>query len=245
MFTKDIDAKIKRSIGLTLFVLVASAVSAYFGLHPRVTDVGYRPTQPIPFSHKLHADTLGIKCMYCHTGVEISKHSPVPETQTCMNCHIAVGIDNPKLAGVRESWEQNKPIAWRQVHKLPEYVHFNHSVHILAQIDCASCHGEVEKMGVVTQVESLTMGWCLNCHRNPEKYVVPARPISGIFTGTEMAAWGQSKPTWGSGRWLKVKDGKIEAIGKQEYQFVAADVAGIVVPKKPSKGPETCSACHY
>ncbi len=210
MFTENVDKRIKLSFKIGGVLLAFVGLSAYFGLHPRVSDVGYRPEQPVPYSHKLHAGDLGIKCMYCHSSVESSAHSAVPSTSTCMNCHKAVLPDSPKLELVRESSKTGMPIEWRKVHKLPDYVNFNHSRHIRSGIDCASCHGEVETMGVVTQMQPLNMGWCLDCHRNPQDHVVPAREISGIFMGAktyeEVAAdWQNSIPTWGDGKWLSEK----------------------------------------
>ncbi len=207
MFTRQIDKRLKTTFILFGALAAVTGLSAYFGLHPRVSDVGYRPEQPVPFSHKLHAGDLGVKCMYCHNTVEQAGHSAVPSTSTCMNCHKAVLPESPKLEQVRESSKSGKPIEWRRVHKLPDYVNFNHSGHIRAGIDCASCHGEVETMGVVTQMHPLNMGWCLDCHRDPVNMVVPAREISGIFMGMksydEVAEmWANEPPTWGDGKWL-------------------------------------------
>lgn len=248
MFTRTTDQKLKKTIVASLGIVGAVALSAYFGLHPRVSDVGYRPEQPVPFSHKLHAGDLGMKCMYCHTSAETSAHSPIPSTQTCMNCHSVVKSDSPKLALVKESWEKGTPIEWRRIHKLPDYVAFNHARHIRAQIDCASCHGEVETMGVVTQMKPLTMGWCLDCHRSPQDYVVPAREISGIFTGLEKdgkAMWAQAIGD-GYGRWVPASDGVHEAVSGISANEGKTEVKGLLVPNtKPVHGPENCSSCHY
>ncbi|MBR9975865.1 MAG: cytochrome c3 family protein [Bacteroidetes bacterium] len=180
MFTATQDKKLKLAIAGLLVLAAVGAVSFYFLRHPSVMDVGYRPQQPVPFDHRLHVSDLGISCVYCHTSVETSPHSTVPTTQTCMNCHISVKADSPKLQLVRESYEQNIPIEWVRVHKLPDYAFFNHSRHINAGIDCASCHGEVEKQGVIVQKQPLTMGWCLSCHRDPETYSVRTREITGV-----------------------------------------------------------------
>ncbi len=246
MFTQATDRKIKR---IAVWLIIAIGVGfhiGYFGLHNRVTDVGYRPQQPVPFSHKLHAgDTtnggLAIKCMYCHTSVEVSAHSPVPPTSTCMNCHIIVKNESPRLLLVRNSYENNTPIEWQRVHKLPDYVNFNHSRHIRAMIDCSSCHGKVEEMGVVSQESMLTMGWCLDCHRNPEQHIVPARPISGIFTGIKAADYASN---------ANIEIAPPISITSPEFGSTATDIppqviSGIPTPKHPGKGPENCSACHY
>lgn len=180
MFTATQDKKLKRAIIGILALAAVGAASFYFLRHPNVMDVGYRPQQPVPFDHRLHVSDLGISCVYCHTSVETSPHSTVPPTQTCMNCHISVKRDSPKLQLVRDSYEQNKPIEWVRIHRLPDYAFFNHSRHINAGIDCASCHGEVEKQGVIVQKQPLTMGWCLDCHRDPEAHSVRTRELTGV-----------------------------------------------------------------
>ena len=139
--------------------------------------MGYRPEQPVNYSHKLHVQELGLDCRYCHTGVEKSHYSNIPPTETCMNCHNVVGLENPELDLVRESWETGKPIEWVKVHMLPDYSYFNHSAHVNAGVGCASCHGRVDQMEVVMQMEPLSMGWCLECHREPAKHI---RPISEV-----------------------------------------------------------------
>jgi Cytochrome c7 and related cytochrome c len=263
MFTAKTNQRSQTTILAGLALLTFVSVSSYYGFNNAVTDVGYRPEQPIPFSHKLHAGELEIKCMYCHTSVEKSKHSSVPATSTCMNCHILVKAESPKIAKIKESWETGKPLEWRKVHKLPDYVNFSHARHIRARVDCASCHGEVEKMGVVTQLKPLSMGWCLDCHRNPQANVVPAREISGIFTGLqtneEVAKMIKYEtPSVGEGKWTpapnsncayeasgeyKHEVGKVKTDGMDALQ--KASLAGLVMPKKLALGPENCGACHY
>jgi len=159
------------------FVIIATVLGVgvigffwYFG-SPEYTDVGYRPTQPVDYSHKLHAGDLGIDCRYCHTGVEVSAKANIPPTETCMNCHSLIGTDNPKLDPVRESWVTGKSIEWIRVHDLPDYAFFNHSAHITAGIGCESCHGNVKTMVKIEQKAPLSMSWCLSCHRAPENYI--------------------------------------------------------------------------
>jgi len=142
----------------------------YYG-SPKYTDVGYRPKQPIPYSHKLHAGDLGMDCRYCHTRVEVSPHANVPSTQTCMNCHTLIGSDSDKLLPVRESWATGEPIEWVRIHKLPDYAYFDHSAHLNAGVGCESCHGNIAAMEVVEQKKPLSMSWCLDCHRNPGPYL--------------------------------------------------------------------------
>ena len=135
------------------------------------------PDQPVPFSHQLHAGGLKIDCRYCHAGVESSAVAGIPPTQTCMTCHSQIKTDSPNLAPVRESWQTGQPIAWNRVHDLADFVYFNHSIHIAKGVGCSTCHGQVDQMAKIQQVEPLTMGWCLNCHRAPEQYIRPAAEV--------------------------------------------------------------------
>lgn len=151
----------------------------YFG-SPKYTDVGYRPEQPVTYSHKLHAGDLGLDCRYCHIGVEISASATIPPTQTCMNCHTLVKNDSKKVAPVLESWTNGTPIEWVRVHDLPDYAYFNHSAHIHAGVGCISCHGNVAEMEEVMQVEPLSMSWCLDCHRKPEAYLRPVDQVTNM-----------------------------------------------------------------
>ena len=157
-------------ITLGVFGLCAVGFFSYYG-SPKYTEVGYRPSQPINYSHKLHAGDLGMDCRYCHFAVEKSSFAGVPPTQVCMNCHTLQGTDKPNLAPVRESFESNKPIEWVRVHKVADYAFFNHSMHMRAGVGCQSCHGEVNKMEKVQVVQPLSMGWCLDCHRNPDQHL--------------------------------------------------------------------------
>jgi len=151
-------------------------ISHYFS--PKYTRVGYKPIQPVSFSHAIHADQLGLDCRYCHNGVEKSWYSNVPAASTCMNCHNQVLKDDPRLAAVRESAATGKPIPWVQIHKLPDYVYFNHSVHVNRGVSCKECHGPVNKMDEVKHAKSLGMPFCLECHRNPEKRL---RPLEEVY----------------------------------------------------------------
>lgn len=151
----------------------------YYG-SPSNTDVGYRPVQPVEYSHKVHAGDLGIDCRYCHVQVETSPVASIPPTQLCMNCHTLVGADSDKLALVRRSHAENQPIAWVRVHELPGYAYFDHSLHLNAGVGCVSCHGRVDQMEVVTQQEPLSMGWCLKCHRNPTPHLRPASEVTNM-----------------------------------------------------------------
>jgi len=131
----------------------------------------YAPEQPIPFSHELHAGTYQIQCLYCHSGVERSAHSPVPSLNICMNCHLVVATDKPAIQKLAEAYNNNQPISWVKVHMLPDHVKFNHKAHVDkfgAPQACQKCHGPVESMEKLYQFSSLSMGWCVECHRQPE-----------------------------------------------------------------------------
>jgi len=144
---------------------------------PWYTDVGYQPTQPVEYSHKVHAGDMGIDCRYCHNYVETSTRANIPPTQTCMNCHTIVSAGSEKMLPVIESWTTNRPIEWVRVHKLPDYAYFDHSAHLSAGVGCFSCHGNVTKMEKITQVQPLSMSWCLDCHRDPSNHLRPHKDI--------------------------------------------------------------------
>ena len=156
--------------GLGAVALPVPLLIWYF-FSPEFTDVGYQPTQPVPFSHQLHAGELELDCRYCHAQVEVSAVASVPPTQVCMNCHQLVVRDSEKLAVIRDSMSSGQPVEWVRVHKVPEYAYFDHSVHIGAGIGCSSCHGDIRSMEVVTQMKPLSMSWCLDCHRNPAPHL--------------------------------------------------------------------------
>ena len=151
-------------------------VNYYFT--PKYTRAGYQPIQPVNFPHSTHADQLGIDCRYCHNGVEKSWYSNLPTSGTCMNCHNQVLATDPRLALVRESAATGKPIEWVQIHKTPDYVYFNHSVHVNRGISCVHCHGQVNKMDEVRHDKPFSMTFCLDCHRDPAAKI---RPQSEVF----------------------------------------------------------------
>ncbi len=129
--------------------------------------------QPVQFSHAHHVGGEGIDCRYCHTSVEESSFANIPPTKTCMNCHSQIWADAPILEPVRASFRDNTPLRWTRVHDLPDFVYFNHSIHVRQGVGCATCHGRVDQMPLVYQASSLQMSWCLDCHRNPAEYVRP------------------------------------------------------------------------
>lgn len=133
--------------------------------------------QPVPFSHAHHVGGLGIDCRYCHTTVETSSFANIPPTKICMNCHSQMWASSPTLEPVRESYRSGKSIEWTRVHDLPDYVYFNHSIHVAKGVGCTTCHGRIDKMNLVWQAQPLTMEWCLDCHRHPERYVRPREQV--------------------------------------------------------------------
>jgi hypothetical protein len=163
-------------------VLVGGAVTAgvtyYFT--PKYSRVGYEPIQPVPFSHAVHAGQLGMDCRYCHTTVEKSWFSNIPSASTCMNCHNQVLKDDPRLALIRESATNGVPIPWVQIHRVPDYVYFNHSVHVRRGISCVECHGRIDQMDEVHHDQSLTMAFCLNCHRDPAAFIRPENKVTDL-----------------------------------------------------------------
>jgi len=161
--------------GLVATVGAVGFVWYYFS--PKFTDAGYRPVQPVPYSHRLHVGDLGLDCRYCHASVEVSPVANVPPTSACMNCHKLVKRDSPLLEPIRNSAASGRPMQWVRVHKLPDYAYFNHRAHIAAGIGCVSCHGRIDEMDVVMQMQPLSMSWCLDCHRNPGPN---RRPVSEV-----------------------------------------------------------------
>jgi hypothetical protein len=138
-----------------------------------VTRITQQRRQPVPFSHEHHVGGLGLDCRYCHTTVETSSFANIPPTKTCMNCHSQIWLTSPTLEPVRASFRTGTSIQWTRVHDLPDFVYFNHSIHIDKGIGCESCHGRVDLMPLTVQEHTLQMSWCLDCHRQPEKYVRP------------------------------------------------------------------------
>jgi hypothetical protein len=164
---------------IPLLALPGYALGAlWFGTDPRTVNRGYMPIQPVPYSHALHAGQLGLDCRYCHTDVEKGAKANVPPTETCMACHTGIGIKRESLAPIRQSYESNLPVQWARVHKLGDYVYFNHSAHVTRGVGCVECHGRIDQMEHVYQAKELSMGWCLDCHRNPDSHIRPTDKIT-------------------------------------------------------------------
>jgi hypothetical protein len=163
--------------GAVFFVGALGWVFAELDRSSYSTGQGVIIKQPIPFSHDHHTAALGIDCRYCHTSVEEAASAGIPPTTTCMNCHKQIWADSPMLEPVRQSLRDNQPIRWERIHDLADFVYFDHSIHAAKGIGCASCHGRVDEMPLIYQASSLQMEWCLECHRNPERFVRPRSEI--------------------------------------------------------------------
>jgi len=200
-------------------LVVVFVVSFWFS--PEHTDVGYQPYQPIPYSHKLHAGSMGMDCRYCHRLVEEGPHATIPDNDTCYGCHKNVKKDSLSLAPLHAAYGTGKgdgtAIEWVKVHLLPQYAYFNHAVHLRAGVGCTSCHGRVDQMEVVRQVEPLSMGWCLECHRDPTSHIrLPGESPTQMDWQPTAASIAAAK------KLLEGQDGNVPAINPPTY----------------------CSACH-
>jgi Zn ribbon nucleic-acid-binding protein len=180
IFHRSANTISRVSIFGTVFIVAALlTVSAMVNRSPWVTEARVAREQPIQFSHERHVAGNGIDCRYCHTSVEDSRFAGIPPTKTCMNCHSEIFSNSPYLEPVRASFNTNTPIRWNRVHDLPDFVYFNHSIHVNKGVGCTTCHGQVDRMPLMWQENTLQMEWCVDCHRNPEKFV---RPREAVFS---------------------------------------------------------------
>ena len=180
IFPKHLDVIVRAIAPLLGLGAVAGIGLAFFATLPDNLEPGYTPEQPVPYSHKLHAGNLGLDCLYCHSTVDKSSFAAVPASQTCMNCHKQVKKDSESIRPIKESYESGMPINWLKVHKLPDYVYFNHKAHVNVGVSCVSCHGRIDQMVEVKQFANLTMSWCLECHRNPAPNVRPVELVTKL-----------------------------------------------------------------
>jgi len=167
MNKRSLDYILKIRIPIVLFVVLISFLATFYISRAERDGVGYQPIQPINFSHKLHAGKMRIDCQYCHTGVKKERHALVPSVNICMNCHTYARKNKPEIIKLTNYYKKNLPIPWKRVHRVPQYVYFNHSAHVNSGIKCRTCHGNVEQMTRIKQVKSFTMSACIDCHRNP------------------------------------------------------------------------------
>jgi hypothetical protein len=196
------------------------------------TEVGLPKEQPVQFSHEHHVKGLGIDCRFCHNSVENSAYAGMPSTKVCMTCHSQIWTNAPLLEEVRASWRDDRPIKWNLVHDLPDFVAFNHSIHVQKGVGCYECHGEVDEMPLLWKSHSLHMTWCLDCHRNPERHVRP-----------------RGEKIWDMNAWVPdPKEGKtrveagLELVKKYNIQVAVPSDPGFEKHHHPLT---SCSRCHY
>jgi len=191
IFPKSANAWSKASIFMVLgLVLSLGWTVAVLQRSDFVTAANTFVDQPVQFSHQHHVGGIGIDCRYCHNSVEVAATASIPPTKTCINCHSQIWSTSPYLEPVRASFRDDKPLQWTRVHDLPDFVYFNHSIHVTKGMACETCHGRVDRMPLMRQQSSLQMEWCLDCHRNPEQYV---RPRAEVFTMGYVPAVAQSE----------------------------------------------------
>jgi hypothetical protein len=171
IFHRSTNTIARVSILGAVFIIAALAwVAGGVIRSPYLTEVGVARDQPVPFSHQHHVGGIGIDCRYCHTSVEKSSFAGIPPTKTCMNCHSQVWADSPVLEPVRASFRENRPIHWTRVNDLPDFVYFDHSIHVHRGVTCETCHGQVAAMPLTSRQQTLHMEWCLECHRDPARF---------------------------------------------------------------------------
>ena len=160
-------------------LLAGGALALVLGLarSPYVNMVGVSREQPVPFSHKHHINGLGIDCRYCHVSVEDAAFAGIPAVKTCMTCHSQIWTEAPILEPIRASYRTDEAIKWLRVHDLPDFVYFNHSIHVRKGVGCESCHGRVDQMPLMMKQYSLDMQWCIQCHKQPEKFIRPREAV--------------------------------------------------------------------
>jgi len=179
VFPKSANAWSKASIIALVAVLgLLGATVLAIQRSDFVTSANRFVEQPVQFSHQHHNGGIGIDCRYCHTSVEVSYSAGIPPTKTCINCHSQIWNTSPYLEPVRASFRDDKPLRWTRVHDLPDFVYFNHSIHVRKGVGCETCHGRVDHMPLMIQKQSLQMEWCLDCHRDPSRYVRPRDQIT-------------------------------------------------------------------
>jgi len=184
-----LDYNLKVRLPVITFVVLAVFAITYYASYAERNSIGYTPEQPVKFSHKLHAGSMQIDCKYCHSSADKSRSAGVPSVDVCMNCHSLARKDKPEIIKLTGYFEKNIPLEWKRIHKVPQFVYFNHSSHVNKKIDCINCHGDVKQMEVVGQTNSFTMGACLTCHRTPEAKISNYEEIkNNIKKGPEYCA---------------------------------------------------------
>ena len=232
--------------GLGVLPWLVIYIGSTMSRSPYNTKVGVSIDQPVPFSHIHHAYELGIDCRYCHTTVETTAHAGYPATQICMSCHSQIWTNSPLLEPVRESFAENVPIKWNIVNKLPDFVYFNHSIHVNRGVSCNQCHGPVQAMPITFKGETLEMTWCLNCHREPERF---------LYQGKDAAAAGMTPRQQVFNLYLKYQSGSpltprerslLEGVGYDPSEKEVQEGKELVKERKINKDHLTdCTICHH
>ncbi|MEI6351757.1 MAG: cytochrome c3 family protein [Verrucomicrobiota bacterium] len=190
----QIFSRASNTVAVVVLVGIAAGVAllgaTVYGLYwsPYMTSVKIPVNQTVPFSHQHHVGGLGIDCRYCHTSVETSAFAGIPPTHTCMTCHSQLWTEAPLLAPVRQSLITGQPLRWRRVHNLPDYVYFNHSIHIAKGVGCVSCHGRVDEMPLMWKANTLYMKWCLDCHRHPDLAIRDKKDVFNLAAASPSPA---------------------------------------------------------
>jgi hypothetical protein len=234
IFDRSSNSLARMSLVLTGLIVIALGVTLDpLQRSPWVTRQGQRPDQPVPFSHKHHVQGLGLQCQYCHVTVEKSSYAGIPPTKTCINCHAQIWTNAALLEPVRTSWATNQSLVWTKVHDLPDYVYFNHSIHVNKGLGCSSCHGRVDLMPLMYQQNTLQMEWCLNCHRDPAKNL---RPVGQVYNmawegpSTEKPVWCAVKNEHPGKPTAQSVDCQTSEPGKEGTEVASLDVAGMHLP---------------
>jgi hypothetical protein len=180
LFSPSVDFA-ARLLAVAIVLLLGGGGYAFYALNRSAywTNVGVEIPQPVPFSHQHHVADLGIDCRFCHRSVTTAAYAGMPDTLTCMTCHSQVWKDAPMLAPVRQSFAQNKPLRWNRVNEMPQFVYFNHSIHVAKGVGCANCHGRIDEMPITYKPVDFEMQWCLQCHRHPDESLRPE--LSQVF----------------------------------------------------------------
>lgn len=256
--------RVPLAVALVAPIVALGAIGAvWYWFSPWFTDVGYEPKQPVPFSHELHAGQLGMDCRYCHNTVERAGHAAIPPTATCYGCHSVIKAESRVLEPIRRSAvtgepvyepdpnDPTKPVAWGwvKVHLLPDYSYFDHSVHVSAGVGCADCHGRIDQMEIVKQVEPLSMGWCLDCHREPEPNLRPRDQVTNmsyeVSGGWDYTA--PSTPEWGCTTNQDCESGFCDPTAVRQMSVEGQDepvtVSGVCIGREVNP-PLHCSGCH-
>jgi hypothetical protein len=189
IFHRSTNALSRASIFGAVFIVAGLGwVLMELQRSPYITNAGVHKAQPVPFSHQHHVTGLGIDCRYCHTSVERSSFAGIPPTKTCMNCHSQIWTNAQLLEPVRASYRSGESLQWTRVNQLPDFVYFNHSIHVTKGVGCNTCHGPVDQMPLMYQQNSLQMEWCLDCHRAPEKFLRPRDQVYNMVYQQPTAA---------------------------------------------------------